>query len=283
STRRIATAGFGNSIITKKIQIDQMKPEELQEQIYWEAEQYIPFDVNDVNLDFAILGNTPGTSVGKMDVLLVAAKKDYIQSLNDLFAEANLEVHAIDTQAFALGNAFEYNYSHLVNTETAKQVCVLVDFGAGSTKISLFESDKTLFNRELRQCGLSCSQMLAERLGVSLAEAEKLKIERSDDPAVAPLMDEFVSSLTEEVSRTIDFSLTQSADMAVDGVFVCGGAARTRGLVKSLESRLSAPVKRMNPIQFISGSGKKMSSAVVTEITQLGSLAVGLALRGGGK
>jgi len=282
STRRIAAAGFGNSIITKKIQMDQMKPAELQEQIYWEAEQYIPFDVNDVNLDFAILGNGSQTNNGKMDVLLVAAKKDYIQSLNDLFSEAELEVQAIDTQAFALGNAFEFNYAHLINTETSKQVCVLVDFGAGSTKISLFENDKTLFNRELRQCGLSCSTMLSERLGVSLTEAERLKIENSQDPSVAPLIEEFVSSLTDEVVRTIDFSLTQSSDMAVDGVFICGGAAQTRGLIKSLESRLSAPVKRLNPIQFIAGSGKKMSSAVVTEITQLGSLAVGLALRSGG-
>lgn len=282
STRRIVTAGFGNSIITKKIQVDRMKPEDLEEQIYWEAEQYIPFDVNDVNLDFAIIGNHPGTSAGKMDVLLVAAKKDYIQTLQDLFAEAELQVQAIDTQAFALGNAFEYNYAHLINSEAAKQICVLVDFGAGSTKVSLFENDKTLFNRELRQCGLSCTSMISERLGVSLEEAEALKIEKAEDASVTPLIDEYVAAITDEVSRTIDFSLTQSTDMAVDGVFVCGGASKTRGLVKSLENRLSAPIKRLNPIQFIAGSGKKMSPAVVTEITNLGSLAVGLALRTGG-
>jgi type IV pilus assembly protein PilM len=282
TTTRVAVAGFGNSIITKKIQVDRMKPEELREQIYWEAEQYIPFDVNDVNLDFAILNSANVTTPNKMDVLLVAAKKDYIASLTEVMEEAGLTVAAIDTQAFALGNSFEFNYGHVV--DTTGTTCVLVDFGAGSTKVSVFEGDKTTFTRDLRHCGLSCSLMLSERLGVSLEEAENLKIKDSANSSVSAILEEFNNLVSDEVARTIEFSLSQSADAALDGIYVCGGTSRTAGLFSLLEKKLSAPVKKLNPVQNIAGSGKKMNAQAIQEMMFLGTVAIGLGLRtGGGK
>ena len=283
TTRRVATAGFGTAIITKKIQVDRMKMEELREQMYWEAEQYIPFDPNDVNMDFAILGDSSVTSASnKMDILLVAAKRDYIESLNGILTEAGLEPAAIDTQPFAMGNAFEFNYSHLVDLKAGGSLCVLVDFGAGSTKVSVFEGDKTTFNRELRQCGHSCSQMISEKLGISLEEAEKLKITDYETEKVAPILEEHVAGLVEEVSRTIDFCLTQTADGALDGVFISGGAARTYGLMQALSQKLTAPVKPLNPVQNIAGSGKRMNAQAIQEMMHLGTVAIGLALRAGG-
>ncbi len=282
TSKRVAVAGFGNSIITKKIQVDRMKPEELREQIYWEAEQYIPFDVNDVNLDFAILSSNNATTPNKMDVLLVAAKKDYIASLTEVLEEAGLTVAAIDTQAFALGNSFEFNYGHIV--DTSGTTCVLVDFGAGSTKVSVFEGDKTTFTRDLRQCGLSCSLMLSERLGVSLEEAENLKLKDSGNGSVSTILEEFNNLIADEVARTIEFSLSQSADAALDGIYICGGASRTVGLVAALEKKLSAPVKKLNPVQNVAGSGKKMNAQAIQEMMFLGTVAIGLGLRtGGGK
>lgn len=283
TTKRVATAGFGNSIITKKIQVDRMKLEDLREQMYWEAEQYIPFDPNDVNMDFAILGNSLSTQTsGKMDILLVAAKKDYITSLQGVLTEAGLDAVAIDTQAFALGNSFEFNYSHVIDLESGGGLCILLDFGAGSTKVSVFEGDKTTFNRELRQCGLSCSLLLSERLGVSLDEAENLKVSDYENPTVATVIEEHVTGLVEEVSRTIDFCLTQTADGALDGVFVCGGAARTYGLFQALQVKLTAPVKPLNPAQNIAGSGRRMNGQAIQEMMHLGTVAIGLALRSGG-
>lgn len=282
TTKRVATAGFGNAIITKKIQVDRMKPEELREQLYWEAEQYIPFDVNDVNLDFAILGNSTTSVSNKMDLLLVAAKKDYVNNLMAILEEAGLEAVGIDTQAFALGNSFEFNYGHLVDTSPGGATCFLIDFGAGTTKVSMFEGDKTVFNRELRQCGMSCSLMLSERLGISLDEAENLKINDYDNRSVAAVLEEFTNTLVDEVSRTIDFSLTQSADSAIDGIYICGGASRTHGLLKGLEKKLAAPVKPLNPVQNIAGSGKRMNAQAIQEIMYLGTTAIGLALRIGG-
>jgi type IV pilus assembly protein PilM len=281
TTRRVATAGFGNAIITKKIQVDRMKPDDLREQIYWEAEQYIPFDVNDVNLDFAILGSNKTTAMDKMDVLLVVAKKDYVQSLQQIIEEAGLIPTVVDTQAFALGNSFEFNYGHLTDLVPGGNINILVDFGAGTTKVSVFEGDKTTFSRELRQCGLSASLMLSERLGVSLDEAENLKISDFENKAVSTVLDESNAILVDEVSRTIDFCLNQSADSSLDGVYVCGGASRTSGLMDLLASKLGAPVKPLNPVQNISGSGKKMNAQAIQEMMYLGAVAVGLSLRTG--
>jgi type IV pilus assembly protein PilM len=282
TSKKVATAGFGNSIITKKIQVDRMKPEELREQIYWEAEQYIPFDVNDVNLDFAILGSSHTMVADKMDVLLVVAKKDYIQNLQDLLEEAGLAPTVIDTQSFALGNSFEFNYGHLTDLVPGGNINILVDFGAGSTKVSVFEGDKTTFTRDLRQSGMNCSLMISERLGVSLDEAESLKIHDAEDSGVSALLAEYNTGLAEEVSRTIDFCLSQSVDASLDGVYVCGGGSRAVGLIPLLSSRLTAPVKPLNPVQNIAGSGKRMNAHAIQEMMYLGSVAVGLALRKGG-
>ncbi len=282
TTKNVAIGLSGNSIMTKKITIAQMKPAELREQLYWEAEQYIPFNVNDVNLDFAVLGasRTQGDNgTPMMDVLLVAAKKDYVHELSQLVQEAGLVPSVLDNQVFALGNAFEFNYGHIVDSNPGGATSVIVDFGAGSTKISVVEGDKTVFTRELRQSGSGCTQLVAERLGIGFGEAEKMKIDEAESDAVAPIIAEYVASLTDEVARTLDYSITQSGDNSIQGVYVCGGGSKTSGLFESLEKRLPSPVQPLNAVQNIAGSGRKMSVQAIRELGYLGAVAIGLSLR----
>lgn len=285
TTKKVAVGATGNSIMTKKISVPRMSATELGHQLYWEAEQYIPFNVNDVNLDFAILGNSQSVSSSGaplMDVLLVAAKKDYIDTLTMLVQEAGLECQVVDSQAFALGNAFEFNYSHLVDTSPGGATSVIIDFGAGSTKISAVEGDKTTFSRELRQSGVLCTMMLSDRLGIAPDEAERIKLAESDSGAVRSIVGEFVHGLVEEISRTLDFFMTQSQDKAIQGIYICGGASRMDGLVEALETKMPAPVMALNPVQNIAGSGKKMNAQAIREIAYLGAVAIGLALRTSG-
>lgn len=277
STKRVAIGAGGNSIITKKISVPSMSEAELREQLYWEAEQYVPFNINEVNLDFAVLGSNGGTSAGVMDVLLVAAKRDYIQALSGIVKDAGLEPAVVDLQAFALGNAFEFNYGDA--EEAPGTVQVLIDFGAGSTKMSMVEGDRTTFTRELRQSGVACTQQLAERLGVPVEEAERLKILEPESDAVAPILNEFVESAADEVARTVDFAVSQTPDSSVRGIFVCGGGSRTFGLLEALERRIPVPVEPLNPVRNIAGSGKKMNPQALRELGVLGAVAVGLALR----
>jgi type IV pilus assembly protein PilM len=277
STKKVAVGAAGSSVITKKISLPRMSSEELGHQLYFEAEQYIPFDVAEVNLDFAILGPSTQSQGGVplMDVLIVAAKKDYVKSLTTLVEEAGLIPEIVDNQAFALGNAFEFNYGY---TGAADGTCILIDFGAGSTKLSVVEGDKTTFSRDLRQCGLACTIMLSERLGIALDQAENIKISEGGTTAIRAILQEFVSNLVEEISRTLDFAVSQTSG-SIKGVYVCGGASRTEGLMRALEQRLPAPVQALNPIQNIAGSGRKMNAQAIRELSYLGAVAIGLSLR----
>lgn len=278
SSRSIALGTCGNSVITKKITVPKMTPSELSNQLYWEAEQYLPFNPSEVNIDFVVLGASPSASdTPMMDVLLVAAKKDYVKSLMGLVEEAGLVPEIVDSQSFALGNAFEFNYGF--NPDNVPGTTAIIDFGAGTTKISIVEGQKTTFTRELRQSGVVCTALLAERLGVSIEQAEKAKIFEPQHESVRPILTEFVAALVEEIGRTLDFYSSQSPDRTLDNIFVCGGASRTDGLFDALAAKVPAPIDWMNPVQKITGSGKGMKTQVIRELTTLGTVAIGLSLR----
>jgi type IV pilus assembly protein PilM len=286
TTKRVAVGASGNSVMTKKISVPKMKREELQQQLYWEAEQYIPFNIEEVNLDFAILGPTSAGSITNsgspmIDIMLVAAKKDYIQLLHGVMEEAGLSIDVIDNQSFALGNAFEFNYGHIIDSVPGS-TSIIIDLGAGSTKVSVVEGDKTTFTRELRQCGIVCTDLLAERLGVSAEQAEKLKLTEAESPAVKAILAEFSYSISEEIRRTLDFWASGSPDRNVQGVYICGGASKTEGLISILESKLPAPVQPLNPIQNVVGSGKRMNAQAIRELSYLGAVAIGLSIRAPG-
>jgi type IV pilus assembly protein PilM len=198
-----------------------------------------------------------------------------------MIADAGLILDVIDNQSFALGNAFEFNYGHIVDSAPGA-TSVIVDFGAGSTKVSVVEGDKTTFTRDLRQCGIACSQMLAERLGINFDQAEKLKITEATTPAVKAIVNEFIFSLSDDVARTLDFWSSGSQDQTVQGIYICGGGSKMDGLIPILESRLPAPVQPLNPIQNIVGSGKRMNAQAIRELSYLGAVAIGLSIRAPG-
>ncbi|NBT59322.1 type IV pilus assembly protein PilM [bacterium] len=280
SSKNVSVSAFGRSIISKRISIPVMTEEELDHQLYWEAEQYIPFNTDEVNLDFAILGPNTQTLAQepKMDVLLVAAKKDFIKFLQSLIKEAGLNPVVIDTQAFALGNVFEFNY-HSWLREQGCSTSVLIDFGASSTKISVVEGQQTTFNRDIQLCGTRCTEMIMEQLGVTVEDAERLKIEKAFDPTVTPILVEFSNMLADEILKTIDFFLSQATQQSIDAVFTCGGGVNLSGLNQVLKDKLPAPVYLLNPLKHIIGTGRQVNQIALQEIAYLGAVAAGLSLR----
>lgn len=277
-SKKVAVGAFGKTLITKKITVPEMAPQELQHQMYWEAEQYIPFNISEVNVDFAILGPHRGpSSEPLMDVLLVAAKKDFVASLRGLLDEAGLELEVMDSQAFALGNVWEFN--RLSPNAGPDSASVIIDFGAGTTKVSVVEAEKTTFTRELSLSGTTCSQSIAEAAGVSLSEAEQLKLAEEKDPVVLRTIQGFLQQLAEEISRTLDFFLSQALERSVAGIYICGGGSRLEGLTEVLSDRLALPVEILNPIQSVSGAGQRMNPEILKEVAHLGAVAVGLSLR----
>jgi len=170
-TKEVAASLSGNAVIVKKINLPVMTEAELAESIYWEAEQYIPFDIQDVNIDYQILdAGTGGESGGTMDVLLVAAKKEKIADYTGVIAQAGRSAVVVDVDAFALQNAYEVNYGIEPGA-----VVVLLNAGASATNINILNGDQSVFTRDISIGGNAYTEALQKELNLPFELADQLK------------------------------------------------------------------------------------------------------------
>src|SRR5262247_959765 len=170
-SKEVAASLSGNAVIVKKISLPVMTEAELSESIYWEAEQYIPFDIQDVNLDYQILD--PGTgpdSKGTMDVLLVAAKKEKIADYTGVIAQAGRTPVVVDVDAFALQNAYELNYGF-----EPSAVVVLLNAGASAINVNIIANQQSVFTRDISLGGNAYTEAVQRELNLPFESAELLK------------------------------------------------------------------------------------------------------------
>lgn len=278
--KEVATSVSGHSVIIKKINLPQMTPEELEESIQWEAEQYIPFDINDVNIDVQIL-NTESTQAGQMDVLLVAAKKDMVNDYTEVIASAGLIPVVVDIDAFAVQNQFEINYE-VPRSETV----VLVNIGASVTNINVLANGISTFTRDISIGGGQFTDAVQKALNVSYDEAEALKLGGGgkDSDAVVPQEVERVlqtesESIANEIQRSLDFYAATSADAHIARIFLSGGSSKIPALVKTIEGRTGVPVEVMNPFRNIDIGSGKFDPDYLQTVAPMAAVSVGLALR----
>jgi type IV pilus assembly protein PilM len=277
--KEVAIGVGGHSVIIKKISLPRMTQEELDESIQWEAEQYIPFDVKDVNIDTQIL-NPEADAAGQMDVLLVAAKKDMINDYTSVCAEAGLQPTVVDVDAFAVQNAFEANYE-LPRGETV----VLINVGAAVSNINIIANGITTFTRDITMGGNAFTEEIQKQLNVSYDEAEALKIGgQGETDAVVPQEVERViqgvaDQMAGEIQRSLDFYAATAADSHIAKVYLSGGTARIPALFKVIESRAGVPVEIMNPFKNIEIDNRKFDPNVIMNAAPSAAVAVGLALR----
>jgi len=270
----------GNAVIVKKITLPVMTQAELDDSIYWEAEQYIPFDVQDVNLDYQILD--PGTgaeSRGSMEVLLVAAKKDKIGDYTGVIAQAGRNTVVVDVDAFALQNAYEMNYGL-----EPGQVVVLLNAGASAINVNILHGDQSVFTRDVSIGGNAYTEALQKDLDLPYETAEQLKKGIPVDGATFEEARHVIRAITDnvllEVQKTFDFfKATASADH-IDKIVVSGGASRVEGFYEMLAERFGTPVEEFDPFKTITWD--KKVDAEVGEAAATGAVAVGLALRRAG-
>jgi type IV pilus assembly protein PilM len=280
--RDVAIGVRGHSVIIKKISLPRMTQEELDDSIQWEAEQYIPFDVKDVNIDTQIL--TPqGDAAGQMDVLLVAAKKDMINDFTSVCAEAGLSAAVVDVDAFAVQNAYEASYE-----PSPAETVVLINVGAAVTNINILANGTTTFTRDVTMGGNAFTEEIQKQLNVSYEEAEALKVGgQGETDAVVPQEVERViqgvaEQLAGEVQRSLDFYAATAADSRISRVFLSGGTARIPALFKVLEQRVAVPVEILNPFKAIEIDNRKFDATLLTHAAASAAVAVGLALRRAG-
>jgi type IV pilus assembly protein PilM len=267
-------------VIVKKITLPVMTQAELDESIYWEAEQYIPFDVQDVNLDYQILD--PGTGPdarGSMDVLLVAAKKDKIGDYTGVIAQAGRHAVVVDVDAFALQNAYEMNYGFEPGL-----VVVLLNAGASAINVNIMHGDQSVFTRDVSIGGNAYTEALQKDLDLPYDAAEQLKKGIPVDGATFEEARTVIRAVTDnvllEVQKTFDFFKATASSDHIDKIVVSGGASRVEGFYEMLAERFGTPVEEFDPFKTITWD--KTIDVDVTEAASTGAVAVGLALRRAG-
>ena len=281
-SKDVAASLSGNAVIVKKINLPVMTEAELGESIYWEAEQYIPFDIQDVNLDYQILD--PGTSAeskGTMDVLLVAAKKEKIADYTGVIAQAGRVPVVVDIDAFALQNAYEINYGL-----DPRAVVVLLNAGASAININILGGQQSLFTRDISTGGNAYTEAVQRELNLPFESAEQLKkgepVEGVTFEEVKPVLHAMTENVLLEIQKTFDFFKVTAASDRIDKIVLSGGASRVDGFAKAFEDRFGVPVETFDPFRKIGFEATKLGVADPEALAPTVAVAVGLALRKAG-
>ena len=272
----------GNAVIVKKITLPVMTENELAESIYWEAEQYIPFDIQDVNLDYQILD--PGTgpnSRGSMDVLLVAAKKEKIGDYTNVIAQAGRTPVIVDVDAFALQNAFEVNYGL-----DAGRIVVLLNAGASAININILQGDQSVFTRDISMGGNAYTEAVQKELDLPFDSAEQLKkgipVDGATFEEAQPVLHAVTENVLLEIQKTFDFFKASASTDHIDRIMLSGGASRVDGFHQMVQERFNTPVEDFDPFKKISFDPQKLGIVDAEGLSPTAAVAVGLALRRAG-
>jgi type IV pilus assembly protein PilM len=280
-TRDIVASLSGNAVIVKKINLPVMTEAELSESIHWEAEQYIPFDIQDVNLDYQILSTQPGEGKGSMEVLLVAAKKDKITDYTDVIKKTGCTPIVVDVDAFAVQNAYEANY----DIEPGA-VVALLNAGASGVNINIVSGEQSLFTRDISMGGNAFTEAIQKELGLPFDSAERVKkgepVDGIEPADVSPILRTVTENLLLEIQKTFDFFKATAASDRIDRVLVSGGTSRVDGFLERLGERFGAPVELFDPFRKIQIDPKKLGIERLEDVAPTSAVAVGLALRRGG-
>jgi len=274
-TADVATSVSGNAVIVKKISLPQMSPEELAESIHWEAEQYIPFDIQDVALDYEMI---EGGSGGNMDVLLVAVKKDKISDYTSAISQAGKSPQILDVDVFALQNCYEINYG-----VDPGRVIALLNVGASIMNINIIKGATSIFNRDIAVGGNQYTDAIQKELNLSFDQADALKrgarVEGAAPENLAPILQAVSENIALEIQKTFDFFKATSSEDRIDRIFLSGGTSKVRGLQDLLSDRFEAGVEIMNPFNNITYNPRDFDPDFIAEIGPSAAIAVGLAVR----
>lgn len=269
----------GNSVIVKKITLPAMTESELAESIFWEAEQYIPFNIQDVNLDYEILETAIGQdNQGSMDVLLVAAKKDKIADYTNVIVQAGKTPVIVDVDAFALQNAYEANYGF-----DAASVVAILNAGASAININILSGSQSVFTRDVSMGGNAFTEAVQKDLDLPYDSAEQLKkgadVEGASYEDARAVLKAMTDNVLLEVEKTFDFFKTTAASDRIDRIMLCGGASRVEGFAEALRERFDTEIQQFDPFRQISIDIKKLGLASLDDVAPFTAVAVGLALR----
>jgi type IV pilus assembly protein PilM len=273
SSRQIVTAVGGRDVIIKKIQIERVKEQQARELMRWEAEQHVPFDMESVELDFQILD--PDGDGLEMNVLLVAAKRELVDSKVRVLTDAGLQPVIVDVDAFALHNAFELNYP-----DAMQGMVALVNIGHDVTNINILEDGIPILTRDLTLGTRHFGEALQRERGVSADDAAALLQGFDRSPHIDAVLESRGEEIAVGIERAVAFIASNTrGGSSIRAVYTCGGGARIPGLTEALAARLRIQAQLANPLTALTVRDGAMDSLVTDEVAPLLMLPIGLALR----
>ncbi len=278
--KKVAISISGHSVIVKKISLPPMPDDELEGQVKLAAEQYIPFDINEVNFDFHILNPTDQAEDGEpqMSVLLVAAKKDKVNELSELVKGAGLVPVVMDVDAFAIENMYSINYS-----DSGEETIALVNIGASVMNVNIVKGGTSVFTRDIPIGGNRYTEAIQRELGMTYDEAEATKRGRNessvDSDTVASVIEGVNAEVSSEIARTIDYFRTTGSEGDIGRILLCGGSSKISGLAQLLSDRMGTPTEVANPFNQVDTGSADVDPDTLADMAAEAAVGVGLALR----
>jgi len=277
-TSQVVAGVSGHSVIVKNIMVPKMSEEELRESFSWHAEEHIPFDIADVNLDYQITG----TADDALSVLMAACKSDKIANVKQAIQLAGKQPVVIDVDTFALQNCYEVNYRPAPGT-----VVALLNIGAATMNINILNGSRSVFARDASVGGSQYTSLLQKELGLSFEQAEAVKRgmplpEGIEERPTQPIIETVSDILALEIQKTMDFyrATAEEGESAIQKILLSGGGAKLPGLSDFLSKRFEIPVEFFDPFRQIDVDERRFDPDYMREVVPEMAVAVGLALRG---
>ncbi len=273
--KKIGFSISGYSVIVKKVNLAVMEDAQLEEHIMAEAEQYIPFDIEDVYLDFQDL-KTNSQETGRTDVMLVAAKKEIVDDYLEMLRSLNLTPVIVDVDGFALENSYEYNYQK-------KENVALVDIGASKMSINILSQGISVVARDIIVGSRQLTEQIQNVFDLEFEEAEALKIGyKYDEDKRGEIEEIFSTTCTQwilEIKKAIDLYHANHPDQPLKKLILSGGGAKVSGLIDFLTQETELKVELFNPFLNISSNSKLIDPNYLNSIGPEMAIATGIALR----
>jgi len=279
SNSKFACVGIsGPNTLIKRLQLAGGTPEEVEDQVTWETEQYLPFPIDDGNISFSVIGENQG---GGIDVIIGAAKKSVVNIFKDLVERSNLKVKIVDHTAAATLNVIETVLGDEVKQNGKSWI--IMDIGAQKTHFMIYKNGVLVFFKEMSIGGLTITEEIQRQMGVNYNEAESLKIYGDGSgnipEEIVDLINQVLDSFFAEIKKTLDFWTSSTSEEAFDGCILTGGSTQLPGLPEALQELLETEVQILNPFSVMTFNKNNIEENQINDIAFKGVGAIGLAMR----
>lgn len=277
SSYKFACVGIsGQNTLIKKLQLPGGSEQEIEDQVLWETEQYLPFPPEEGNVSHTVIGENEG---GGVEVIVGAAKRELVYKVKEIVERSKIKVKICDLSAAASMNVFE----HVLGRALKDSSWLLLDIGSQKTTFTIYKNGILSFFKEINVGGITITEEIQRQMGVNFEEAESLKIHGDGGgnipEEIVVIINQVLDTLFSEIRRTVEFWTASTSEDMFNGCVLTGGTSAIPGLKEALEELLNTEVEFLNPFESISVNEKNIDDDILEEISFRGISAIGLGMR----